>query len=529
MATPNEKLAHSLAALQALQKDGRRVFQSRELTRVHRQRLLRNRFVREAMKGWLISSSPSERDGDSTSWYASFWEFCARYCNDRFGHQWHLSPEQSLLLHAENTVIPTQLIVYSPKGTNNTIRLLFGTSLYDLKQSQMPPTADSIVRDGLRLYSPLAALIKIPEAFFARYPIESQVAFASMTDAFDVLRRLLEGGHSAVAGRLAGAFRRLGRADVADEIVSTMKAAEYQVRETDPFTPKQTFGTLRPTTAPIVARIEALWETMRQPVLEAFPKPPGLPKDRDKYLRFVDGIYQSDAYHSLSIEGYRVTPELIERVGSGNWDPGRHDGDRENRDALAARGYYQAFELVKKTVVEIVAGANPGSLVRTAHRDWYREMFQPGVAAGLIAPTALAGYRNDPVYLRTSRYVPPRWEAVRDAVPALFNLIEQESEPGVRAVLGHWLFGYVHPYPDGNGRMARFLMNAMLASGGYPWTVIRVEDRVPYLSALDRASIDSDIRPFAEFVAHRVQWSLDNGLAAEGPGRVPGRGVRRKR
>ena len=39
------------------------------------------------------------------------------------------------------------------------------------------------------------------------------------------------------------------------------------------------------------------------------------------------------------------------------------------------------------------------------------------------------------------------------------------------------MVGYLHPYPDGNGRIARFLMNAMLASGGYPWTVIRVEDR----------------------------------------------------
>ena len=111
------------------------------------------------------------------------------------------------------------------------------------------------------------------------------------------------------------------------------------------------------------------------------------------------------------------------------------------------------------------------------HYEWYRELFQPCVSAGLLTPGALAGYRNDAVYLRTSRYVPPRWEAVRDAMPALFDLLEQEPEPGVRAVLGHWLFGYLHPYPDGNGRMARFLMNAMLASGGYPWTVVRVEDR----------------------------------------------------
>jgi len=56
--------------------------------------------------------------------------------------------------------------------------------------------------------------------------------------------------------------------------------------------------------------------------------------------------------------------------------------------------------------------------------------------------------------------------------------------------------------------VARFLMNAMLASGGYPWTVVRVEDRARYLRALDSASIDLDIAPFAAFLAERVGWSV---------------------
>jgi len=77
----------------------------------------------------------------------------------------------------------------------------------------------------------------------------------------------------------------------------------------------------------------------------------------------------------------------------------------------------------------------------------------------------------------------------------------------VRAVLGHWLFGYIHPYPDGNGRVARFLMNAMLASGGYSWTVIRVGDREKYLHALDAASIEQKIEPFARFIAECVKRS----------------------
>jgi fido (protein-threonine AMPylation protein) len=507
MARTHEKLAASLTALQALQKGGRRVFQSKELSRADRERLLKNGFVQEAIKSWLISSSPSTRAGDSTPWYASFWEFCARYCEARFRRKWHLSPEQSLLLQAEKNVIPTQVIVYTPKGTNNKVELLFGTSLYDLKQPGMPAAADLTVRDGLRLFSPAAALLKVPETFFARNPIEARIVLAGIGDASEVLRRLLDGGHSVVAGRLAGAFRRVDRVEIADEIIANMKAAGHAVRESDPFSPRQLLSPLPATEAPIVGRLRALWESTRGDVLKIFPQPPGLPRAKKAYLQSVDEIYRNDAYHSLSIEGYSVSPDLIDRVQAGAWNPAAHEADRQNRDALAARGYWQAFQIVKANVGKIVSGANPGELVRTTHRDWYRELFQPCVAAGLIAPSALAGYRNHAVYLRGSRYAPPRSEAVRDAMPALFELLAREPEPAVRAVLGHWLFGYIHPYPDGNGRMARFLMNAMLASGGYPWTIVQVGDRDTYLHALDRASIDSDIGPFVRFIAKCVKQS----------------------
>ena len=62
--------------------------------------------------------------------------------------------------------------------------------------------------------------------------------------------------------------------------------------------------------APIVGRLEMMWQATRDTVIKNFPKAPGLPKDSGAYLRNVDEIYQSDAYHSLSIEGYSVTPEV---------------------------------------------------------------------------------------------------------------------------------------------------------------------------------------------------------------------------
>jgi fido (protein-threonine AMPylation protein) len=509
MAAPNEKLAESLDVLKALQGGGRRVFRSEELTRLHRERLIENGFLQEVIKGWVISSSPGARAGDSTLWYASFWEFCARYCDERFGGEWHFSPEQSLWLQGERTDIPDKVVVNSPKGTNNKVELLFGTSLYDLKVPEMPAAENLAMRDGLRLFSPAASLVGVGENFFARNPVESQVVLASLVDASDLLRLLLDGGNSTKAGYLAGAFRRIGRAELAEEIVRAMKRAGYDVRESDPFEAGKTFGRPRPGAAPIVGRLEMVWQATRDTVIKNFPKAPGLPKDSGAYLRKVDESYLSDAYHSLSIEGYSVTPEVVERVRQGNWNADNNQADRKSRDALAARGYWQAFKVVKESVGEVLAGKNPGARARAKHKEWYGELFQPCVTAGLLRAGDLAGYRSNAVYLRTSRYAPPRWEAVRDAMPAFFDLLEKETDPSARAVLGHWLFGYIHPYPDGNGRMARFLMNVMLASGGYPWTVIRMRDRNAYLAALDRASIDMDIKPFTTLIAQRVRWVLE--------------------
>src|SRR5260370_25478826 len=212
--SPNEKLAESLDVLEALQQGNRRVFRSDDLSRVHRERLVESSFLQEVMKGWLISSSPDSEAGESTPWHASFWEFCARYCDERFAEPWHLSPEQSLFLHGERTVIPDQLVVHSPKATNNDIQLLFGTTLYDLKVAEMPAAAALTVRDGLRLFSPAAALVPVPESFFQMYPVETPVVMASRAAASDLLRVLLHAGHSAKPGYLAKGFRPTRRGNL---------------------------------------------------------------------------------------------------------------------------------------------------------------------------------------------------------------------------------------------------------------------------------------------------------------------------
>ncbi|GAA4355565.1 hypothetical protein GCM10023165_47840 [Variovorax defluvii] len=303
-----------------------------------------------------------------------------------------------------------------------------------------------------------------------------------------------------MAGRLAGAFRALGRDDVANQITSTMRAAGYTVHEASPFDrpPAALPGTR--VESPYVQRLRLMWAEMRGAVIDAFPPPGPVPADAAKTLREIEARYVADAYHSLSIEGYRVTADLIDKVRAGAWDP---DGDdRGHRDAMAAKGYFEAHAQVKAFIAATIAqGAARPRRLREAMAAWYLALFSPSVQAGLLEPADLAGWRNDQVFIRGAMHVSLSKEVVRDAMPALYELIEAEEHPAVRALLGHFLFVYIHPYMDGNGRLARFLMNAMLVGGGYVWTIIPVEQRSRYMQALEQASSFKNIRPFAEFVA----------------------------
>jgi hypothetical protein len=344
--------------------------------------------------------------------------------------------------------------------------------------------------------------------FFQQNATDARTVLAMVGDASGVLELLLEGGRTTVAGRLAGAFRNIGRDRIADDIVKTMQTADYDIREKDPF--EDTIDLILPVRekSPYVNRIRLMWQQMREPILEKLPAPPGRPSNKEAYLKATDAIYVTDAYHSLSIEGYRVSPGLIERVRSGDWDPDEKEDDRGHRNALAARGYWQAYQTVRKSVRRVLEGENPGSVCDDDHGDWYREMFAPGVSAGLLRTADLAGYRSGQVYIRQSMHVPPRDEAVRECMPALFDMLREEPEPPVRVVLGHFVFVYIHPYADGNGRIGRFLMNVMLAAGGYPWIVIPLEKRDDYMAALEGASVGQDIKPFASFIGGLVSESL---------------------
>jgi len=508
MATPSEKLAESLQALHAIQElEGVLILKTSEISRTHRERLTKNGFLKQVTKGWYIAVNPNENPGESTSWYASYWQFCSRFLSEQYGQDYCLSAEQSLMVHTGKETVPQELIIRSPNASNQKTRLLFDTSFYAMK-SHLPDKANVELHKGIWILSLSSSLINCSPLMFRKNSDEVKIALAQIQDSSEILPELLENSHTVIAGRLAGAFRSIGKDRIANDIVKTMKGADFQVREKDPFELNEASFTSLISQSPYENRIRLMWNNMRDMVIKHFPEAPKMKLSSNEYLASIDEIYVTDAYHSLSLEKYKVTEELIKKVASGSWDTTLSDKDREQKDAMAARGYWLAMNAVKVSISKILSGSNPGLIVNRDHGDWYMELFFPAVRAGLIKVSDLAGYRIQQVYISQSKHIPMNKGGIREALPVFFELLGSEPHPGVRAVLGHFVFVYIHPYMDGNGRMARFLMNVMLASGGYPWTVIPVQKRDIYMEGLEKASLAGDIEPFAEFIAQLVRDNI---------------------
>ena len=237
-----------------------------------------------------------------------------------------------------------------------------------------------------------------------------------------------------------------------------MIAAGHKLVESNPFTsPVPDFGRPRET-SPQALRVRAMWAAMRDKVLKVFPADPGISKSAADLLQSIKDVYRHDAYNSLSIEGFDVTEGLIERVRTGTWDPAGTERDSRTKDALAAKGYADAFNRVLESVSRVLRGEHPGEVADRDLHNWYTALFGPSVRAGIIGPADLAGYRNGPVYIRGADHVPPNPVQVPAMMEELFALMKEESSAAVRAVLGHFIFVHIHPFMDGNGRTARFLI-----------------------------------------------------------------------
>ena len=268
----------------------------------------------------------------------------------------------------------------------------------------------------------------------------------------------------------------------------------------------------------VVPPLIALTESTRQPWLDSLRvairrsreevaavlegADPTLPsRSLDDLLREARETKAYDAYHSSSIEGYRLSLEEVTLLlgASGTGETGLAD----IRSELAIIGYGIAFDNLLERMRH---AGGPVRLDAALTLDLYMDLFTPSVEAGVVRSEDLRGWRTNPVFIRDTLFVPPNHQKIQRMIDVLFQELEaiDESEGTLRGILAHLWLVWIHPFPDGNGRVARFLMNTAFLGGAVPWLTIRVEQRAPYFGALRRAQLDEEYRSPGSFSLRSV-------------------------
>lgn len=505
----NKVLAKALGALKKIQDKEGNVFKSDKLGAKNITILKDNSYLFPIVKGWYCIQSPATQEGDTTIWNINAWLFFSKYLSARFGKNGYcLNPHDSLMLHTEKNNIPKQLTVIIKKGSSASLTSLpNNTSLFVYEDKQNFPNNLGRKRE-VNVFTIEDVLCKSDTNSFIKNPLEIEIALKSIRDVSGLIQSLVTLKRmDTSAARLSGAYLYLGRENDAKNIRDTYTSLiGTKITSFNPFDNKKPiFGRILLDKSPYAARVEELWGKYARKINQLNGDIVKKHTDVKILLSELDEKYTQDAYHSLSIEGYKVTTELIEKIKYGKWDPVGNTEDKATREALAAKGYYAAFEALKAHIVKsLEAKENIEDDMSNLQATLYKKLFLPSVQSNIIKASDLIGYRNTAIYLSGSEHVPPPKEAVLDSMEIYFKMLKREDSILSKVVLGHFIFGFIHPYIDGNGRISRFIMNSILVSYGLPWIIIKHDERKKYMYTLEQASNHNNIMPFMEFIRDKI-------------------------
>lgn len=214
--------------------------------------------------------------------------------------------------------------------------------------------------------------------------------------------------------------------------------------------------------------------------------------------RLREDIRLRHTYHSNAIEGNTLTLQETRLV----LEDGITVSGKPLRDHMeavnGARGFDLMFSLAEgKDIDHIVIQQLHETLTRGILEDAGR-------------------YRTLNVRIAGARKTPPDYAKVPKLMDELTASLKK-PKMGTIETAAHLHHGFVaiHPFADGNGRVARLLTNLYLIRHGFPPMVLRRENRATYYRCLSEAD-DGNLKPFADFVARAVDESLTHHLAVFG-------------
>lgn len=121
-------------------------------------------------------------------------------------------------------------------------------------------------------------------------------------------------------------------------------------------------------------------------------------------------------------------------------------------------------------------------------------------------------YRQKNVLISGTEHIPPKHFKIQELMSDMieeYKKVWSDLHPVISASLLHGEFVKIHPFVDGNGRVARLLLNFELMRNGYPPIVIKKEQRLEYYEALDTAHTTMDYSLFIEIVKKCTLDSLE--------------------
>ncbi len=214
------------------------------------------------------------------------------------------------------------------------------------------------------------------------------------------------------------------------------------------------------------------------------------PLPREALKRLQEGFRLYHTYHSNAIEGNTLTLSETKLV----IEEGITVGGKPLNEYLEARNTSRAYDLVEELAKRKEIDH---AVIQQVHE---------AVAKGLIEDSGR--YRTKNVRITGAVKTPPDFTKVPGLLSDfLEGLKKTKVHPIQKAVHLHHKLVEIHPFTDGNGRVARLLNNLFLIRNGYPPIVLRKEDRAKYYRCL-RSADTGNLRPFANFIARAVDESL---------------------
>ncbi len=219
------------------------ILRSNQIERSDRECLEERGLLTKIVKGWHIVFPSANESEKIAIWKSSFWIFCREYLNDRFGEDWCLSADNSLLLHVGNWKIPDHAVVVARGATNRFVRLLYDSTLYSSNHTLPEPDDIEICR-GLRIYRLEPALVNATPEFYLNNSDDARRLLLQIVDRGLNVERIVSGDNLSGIGRLIGALEATGDEHSAQALRAGMRRAGRTLRICNPFSGQ--FGWKRP-------------------------------------------------------------------------------------------------------------------------------------------------------------------------------------------------------------------------------------------------------------------------------------------